>query len=375
LNQKRYDHIDSLRAFAAIGVVLFHMRSITPGGPLSIPGWLRSFIDAIGGAGVPLFFVLSAFLLSMLMPSYYRYARPVSAFYAKRFWRIAPLFYAVTAAWIIRGAYLGQPFPDVPRLLANITFTFNIFPQYAGTIAFAGWTIGVEMLFYLCFPLLWTRLGSPQSKIAALLLSFPAASVAGSIVQNAIPLENSVRATYQLLIFFRHLPLFLMGMVAHDAYEFLRRRDDARELGLVLFAAATVVFTMIIQNRIAFFAIWYWQGFGAALFLVAYCLRELPGVNRYTAFLGRISYSIYLLHGLVIVSMGTIFHQFYQSGIPMAVSFGLACLLALLVIVPISWLTYMVVEEPGNSVGRSIATRLGRGPVPKDITPTPPFQS
>jgi peptidoglycan/LPS O-acetylase OafA/YrhL len=375
LNQKRYDHIDSLRAFAAIGVVLFHMRSMTPGGPLPIPAWLRSFIESVGGAGVPLFFVLSAFLLSMLMPSYYRYARPVSSFYAKRFWRIAPLFYAVTAAWIIRRLYLGQPFPDLPRFLANITFTFNFFPEYANAIAFAGWTIGVEMLFYLCFPLLWKRLSSTQSKIAALLLSLPVADIAGSIIQNAFPLDSAVRAEYLLLVFFRHLPLFLMGMVAYDAYEYLRHRDDARKLGLLLFAAAIVIFTMVIQNRIAFFVTWYWQGIGSAFLIVAYCLREMPGVNRYTAFLGRISYSIYLLHGLVIVSMGTIFHQFYQPGITTVVSFALACLLALSVIVPTSWLTYALIEEPGNSIGRSIAMRLGRGSVPKDTTPASPSRT
>jgi peptidoglycan/LPS O-acetylase OafA/YrhL len=86
----------------------------------------------------------------------------------------------------------------------------------------------------------------------------------------------------------------------------------------------------------------------------------MPGVNGATAFLGRVSYSIYLLHGLVIVMMGGVFRSIYAFGLPDSLSFLLACALALTVIVPVSWITYSLIEEPGNAIARKIVKRLGR---------------
>jgi peptidoglycan/LPS O-acetylase OafA/YrhL len=95
----RLNYIDSLRALAAIGVVIFHLRVIAHQGPLSTPDWSQGFIYWVLGSGVPLFFVISAFLMCMLAEGYEKSPRPVLSFYTKRFFRIAPLFYLVILLW------------------------------------------------------------------------------------------------------------------------------------------------------------------------------------------------------------------------------------------------------------------------------------
>jgi peptidoglycan/LPS O-acetylase OafA/YrhL len=366
MNRGRFDYIDTLRAVAAISIVLFHMRSITIGGPLPIPSWLQSFVVHVCGAGVPLFFVISAFLLSMLMPTYEGSARPVMAFYIKRLCRIAPLFYFVIVLWSLRWLYYGAALPSPEDILLNVTFVFNLVPHAADSLAFAGWTIGVEMLFYLIFPALYRLLPNLNAKITALIFSIPLADLVATMIAHS-GMDPVVLDRYRLLTFFHHLPLFFMGMAAFDVYELLRKRSDAPQIGLVLIATSTVIFAAIIAGQTTLIGPQYWQGSACALALLAFSVLSIPGVNKATAFLGRISYSIYLLHGLIIRTMGDVFHPLYGIGLPDFVSFALACAFAMAVIIPISWLTFVLVEEPGNALGRRMVRMLGKREAPRQV--------
>ena len=93
---------------------------------------------------VQLFFVISAF--SLYHSSRYAPAR-YPAYLVKRFFRIAPLYYVMLGYVVWR---IG--FPGWGEFLANATFTFNLFPGLEQGMVFAGWSVGVEMIFYLMLP-------------------------------------------------------------------------------------------------------------------------------------------------------------------------------------------------------------------------------
>ena len=95
---------------------------------------------------VHVFFVLSAFALAY---SATQSPTGYGAYLVKRFFRIAPLFYVLVAWAIYRGGW-----PDWATLAANLTFTFNLVPGMHLSLVWAGWSVGVEMLFYLVFPFL-----------------------------------------------------------------------------------------------------------------------------------------------------------------------------------------------------------------------------
>lgn len=344
--QNRLAHVDCLRAISAVGIVVFHVRVISVGGPLPVTAAWRNAIDQICGSGVPLFFVLSAFLLSMLSAGSTKLS-PLS-FYAKRFFRIAPLFYVCIAAWSVQRG--GPPF--MKDLIANATFTFNLSPSTADSLVFAGWTIGVEMLFYAAYPLL--RLALPGIALKAL------ACVAALWIYARFEIyidAAGVDPKYKLLTVFRFLPIFLIGMLAFDVYDRASSFPCPRALACSLLAGSAAMFWCVLEHRTPFVEEVFWQGAASALLVVAWSLRPV-GASGSLAFVGRISYSIYLFHGLVIIEMGRSLRSVYELGLPTMVSFVLAVALALSAILPVATALYFAVEMPGNWIGRRVLRRL-----------------
>ena len=138
--------LDALRAFAVLGVMYQHFAD---------NGWLR-YVPP-GRFGVQLFFVLSGFLITaILLVARERiacgenHAFELRQFYARRFLRIFPLYYAVLLAC----AVIGIPgFRD--PLVWHLTYMTNV--QNAITGRWAGatahlWTLSVEEQFYLVWP-------------------------------------------------------------------------------------------------------------------------------------------------------------------------------------------------------------------------------
>ena len=79
-----------------------------------------------------------------------------------------PLFHVMLTAWILYYSHLGSPLPDFKTLFLNVSFLFGLFPKTQISHVPAGWSIGIEMLFYLLFPVIWLRRGSRPA--AAILL-------------------------------------------------------------------------------------------------------------------------------------------------------------------------------------------------------------
>ena len=143
-----------LRGIAASAVVLFHLSILAD---IRVPTGFY-FIERDFGAGPFLFFVLSAF--SLMYSTEHTMHRPDWAreYLVKRFFRIAPLFYSVLAlmvALMVRHAIMSNSaLPAVSTVFLNITFLFGFFPELEVSLVQAGWTIGVEMIFYVLFPVL-----------------------------------------------------------------------------------------------------------------------------------------------------------------------------------------------------------------------------
>jgi peptidoglycan/LPS O-acetylase OafA/YrhL len=81
-------------------------------------------------------------------------------------------------------------------------------------------------------------------------------------------------------------------------------------------------------------------------------------VNRATVHLGTVTYSIYLIHPMVIVALSPVYSA-VQELIPSAVAAMVACAGGtLLVTVAIATVTYRFIERPGINAGRRLSRRL-----------------
>ncbi len=140
----RLEAVDSLRGIAATGVVIVHSLAMFDLGPTGVIGIGYLVL------GVPLFFVISAFSMSLAYDGGIATAAAWKRYALRRFFRIAPLFYVMLAVWLVYYHHLGSPFGGIGMLATNLTFIFGITQD---GIVPAGWSIGVEQTYSLPVPL------------------------------------------------------------------------------------------------------------------------------------------------------------------------------------------------------------------------------
>jgi len=147
--------LDGLRAIAVLMVMCFHLH---------LNGW------SLGWAGVPLFFVLSGFLITSILLS--ARAQPLgsylSTFYLRRSLRIFPLYYGYLAVNAVLMTVIGQPLDEYwwyLSYLQNYQMALERNSYWPGVVGHT-WSLAIEEQFYLVWPfvvyflprraLLWT---------------------------------------------------------------------------------------------------------------------------------------------------------------------------------------------------------------------------
>ena len=140
--------LDGVRACAALAVVLHHVcfTSIDPTKAWAFPVRLLYLIGHQGKAGVEVFFVLSAFLITSILledrekPAYYR------NFYWKRALRILPLYLVCLLVVFLFVPHSG------PYVLLSTLFIANFAQLFHVDTYGPFWTLAIEEHFYLLWP-------------------------------------------------------------------------------------------------------------------------------------------------------------------------------------------------------------------------------
>lgn len=344
----KLEGVHGLRGLAALLIVLFHLKAV-PGIPLPPP-----FAGLVGQLylSVMLFFVISAFALTHTSR---RSPATLAAYAIKRFFRIAPLFYAVLAFILWRGGL-----PDWHVLLANLTFTFNLVPGFEESLVWAGWSVGVEMVFYALLPALLALCRDWRRAAAAC-----AGALALSLWLWSVLLGHpGLPANYVYFFVGSNLVSFVAGIAAYRLFERLRGGGGARARALVPWVALALLVAasgdvlglasrlpgaFVAAHGLAFAAACLWQAVRPS---AALRLRALQ-------WLGDRSYSIYLLHPIVIVLLMPRYEGLWAA---LGVTGGAAYLAAAAVTLPAVFaaaeVTYRLVETPGIALGARLAARF-----------------
>jgi peptidoglycan/LPS O-acetylase OafA/YrhL len=298
--------LDVLRFIAFLFVFMTHRTDLAPIDQAQHP-WFHA-ISQIGIYGVPVFFFLSAFLITELLERE-RGATgrvDVRAFYARRILRIWPLYVFVFFGLVLLNHVLSGAGADSPaKWMFFMLFAGNWYITFNGWIEYPVnpmWSLSVEEQFYIAIPWL-ASLG--RRTLVAVNVALLAVSYA-VIVYYARGFTPYSGFSGQWTNSFVHFQFFAGGMLLALA---LRDRQPewhvAIRAGLLACAVGLWLVASIVCGIKADFPHstvtqsllgWPLVLAGAALMLVAMLgmpRRFLPGPLIY---LGRISYGLYLVH-------------------------------------------------------------------------------
>jgi len=369
-NAGHFEFVDSLRGIAVLGVLLVHTGQRVAGLPASVEA-----VTNFGAYGVHLFFVASAFtLFSSLNQRSRSESRPTLNYFLRRLFRIAPLFWLAVLFYVwwygIGPQYWAPHGIGWPDVLATAAFAHGWSPTMINSVVPGGWSIAVEMNFYLLVPFLFKWLTNLRR-----CLWFFIACVAGQAIVNAAmqpvflrllaPDEQYLADLMHNLWLPTQLPVFAAGFVLYYALapRFARQGGDAGppsrtgwpSPGLVLLASVVVLAQLRLAPPSAFW--------GSLFAIMAAGLALNPStllVNSYTRYLGNISYSGYLVHFVVLDLAERVVRHFtpitryplpHLAALYAAVVFGTVLL---------ATATNRLIEEPARGVGRSLIAELER---------------
>jgi peptidoglycan/LPS O-acetylase OafA/YrhL len=304
----QFPGLNGVRFIAALLVIVDHTELFKS--YLGFPTlWANSYSAYLGAFGVSIFFVLSGFLITYLLLEEQQEAPiRIRHFYLRRILRIWPLYYLILVLGFFVIPYLD--FFQVPqysrdmgdslhRLLLFVGLAANVAFVYLPTVPFANvlWSVAVEEQFYLFWPhvvrikrsLLWIMLGLLAAYLS---VKFYA---------------GSVDRQFELLVIRTRFSSMIIGGIG--AYLLFHQKAVIQllyhrgvQVGLL------VLFVCMGLDWINFYSMTWMQDELISLVVCGLILniatnpRALISLeNRVFAYLGKLSYGLYVYHLFVVV--------------------------------------------------------------------------
>ena len=241
-------------------------------------------------------------------------------------------------------------------------FMHGWYPETINSVVPGGWTIAVEMTFYIFLPYLFRRLTSIKSTLIALLLALIFSRLisifAGLIISPYYP-ENQhyLVAGFKFFWFFSQFPVFIWGILVFHLINKYPHCDKKTALFMLFSAIYLLLAFMHVDTYFSLIPHHVLYGLFFALFsLSLHYSPQIFFVNRVTVLLGKLSFSIYLVHFMVLKEFKKIFSDgFLLDG---NIGFITAFIFVLAVSVCISYVTHRAIEIPGINLGKFIIKKL-----------------
>jgi peptidoglycan/LPS O-acetylase OafA/YrhL len=334
----RLDFIDALRGIAVLGVLLVHAAVLT-----SQTGALGG-LGILGYRGVQLFYTVSAFTLFLSLDSGHSERYKWSNFFIRRFFRIAPLFYLAAIGNLLLRGRQGL---STTEIVSGFVFLNGLSPRAINIVASGGWSIAVETSFYLLVPILFVTIKNLKNSILACVIA--ALGLGGaSFYMATLPqfAGDTMQIYFRLFWLPVELPVFLLGIVAYFVWKHRSQWQRSVDPVLLIVGSAFLFFLGLpVKNWGLYLSCIPFIGLIAALSIHSWP----PLVNRFTRFMGKISYSMYLMHFFILYAVERMQIQLPPS----ALGFVAAYLLILAGSIPLCLLTFTYIEQPGIRLGRN----------------------
>ncbi|MEU1183362.1 acyltransferase [Streptomyces sp. NPDC005820] len=398
--RSRWDWLDALRAVAALVVVFDHASATF------LPEFRRDLMPHFNTSryGITVFFLVSGYVI----PASLERRGCVRGFWTGRILRLYPLWALAVGTVLVLGLVGVAPLRTDHggrSALATALAHLTLLQELLGTpgLLLVLWTLSYEMAFYLLVVALFTvRLHQRSAAVAVILAllaavgalvggSLPGSALAGLIGTGPLIAVTAVALAVAVCCASAGPPalrvaggvlggLLALALVAFDstvpqweslvilAVMFLGTAVHRAETGGSTWRAAACAAAVVLLCAVG--SAWrYGDGhyFTRRGWITAFLLAVLTfaaafaarrrRIPRGAAALGVISYSVYLLHPVLLTAVdGTIGRQ--RRDEPLLLVAFVAVLL------PLCALTYRWVEAPGQAWGRRLARRAPAAPQP-----------
>ncbi|MDP1592713.1 MAG: acyltransferase [Gallionella sp.] len=388
--------IDGLRALAVAMVVIFHIHGFGADSPevrlfgmLNLNPWLTT-----GHLGVDLFFALSGFLLMIPWAKNIHAGLPtppLRSYFQRRFYRIAPAYYAQLAILFLVLAPIAlttwhafSPL-GIVTVFTHFTFTHYLFPLTSAGLGINGalWTLTVEVCFYLVLPFI-ARFFVGEKALFSLLIALLVAEtwkylsfhelydVLVWLVTTMIPQMASYRYDPIVMkMFLAHqfpaqvfnfaIGMYLAGLFCQISSDSKRRLQGPVGSFLVVFLLAVFAFQAWSVGRIDVWQSgWIYVWFISVSLVCAGLIFFASFSNAFSEkvlgahplrLLGIISYSVYLWHFPVIYFAKNYWMPDHLIGIGKFYYLMALCIPLTLLI---GYFSYRYIELPFLSLGRGL---------------------
>ncbi|MEJ2769440.1 acyltransferase family protein [Mycetohabitans sp. B46] len=358
----RFDYIDAMRSIAVLLVIWTHYAELLA--PLAgSQNWLDTLQRCVnfGRVGVVIFFGISG----MLIPNSLRgpVADGTRKFLIRRFVRLYPAFWlSIPIGYLVYWTLFQQKM-SIIGIAANLT----MIPSALGFDAIMGhyWTLETELYFYvLCLLLFW---GGLLHQMRSLITVSAGLSALFLLTTALHVIPNDALGQYKGMLY--HLSIMFWGAVFRKAYDTPRAtlvvwqgRGTAAGLS-VTYRSALVMLTMLV-TLIAVAMIVYdlrrhdyahvsssiGYLFGITLFISFATVLKIH--YRPFVWLGEISYSVYLLHGVPLYLIFWLCKHYQWTGAPLSVYM----VVPLVPAVVLSWVSFRFCEAPSIRLGHALTS-------------------
>lgn len=285
----RISELDSLRGFAALSVVIFHITQINSSG---------NYKFNVGCMGVDMFFIISGFVIFMTINNS---NNPVK-FIRNRFSRLFPAYwFVVTFTTLLiflstKSVYYQNEFYEptnnlIVKYFANLTM-FQYFFKISD-IDGQYWTLVIELVFYffILLLILIKKIRHTEFIGGFLLLC------SSFYIMDFIYEDFFFHKLLMIIVLLKYFPLFYAGILL-----FKMKFEKITFLRMVLFLTTLVVQCLLFDNcyhnntylNVSTYSIGL--TFIYLIFILFLFNKMKFIVTGFSKWLGKISYSLYLVH-------------------------------------------------------------------------------
>lgn len=318
------DHIDGfdvLRGVCAFAVAVYH--TLAWSNYAHFNGW--------GQYGVYIFFVLSGASMYVAYSAKFAAGYPADKFIAMRFIRLMPLYALVVLlnlALAIHG--YGLTGAEVSRAFLNVFFLFGLGNPASTSNVVGGWSLGIEFIFYLMFPVILAFMKGRGARVT-LLITFVCQQLFVNLTLSGHSLTDAWNQYTHFLSFAFY---FVAGCFIG------RLTVERRLLGCAVSIAVLIIsltpLALINTTSILTGPLGVMLSLCAVMAVFGSAGVRLNGrASRVARYLGDLSYGTYLLHPFVYASL--------KKGSPSIVIQH--PLLSALIVVPISATLALLVHK------------------------------